>query len=300
MREGKKPNWIYAFPNGSAELEESDPDAFWESFYEQLRHDDTSRNCQAAYRFFESRTAKGDNNVVRFLAKKLQNKEADTQARASTAALLCDAKGFEHNKFFAEHIISLLNDFQENRPNWTNKELQVEKEHARTKSDRYDFIGYPGNLNHIWIRFLVRNAPKYEGTLVKKMLDSKTDIMVRWVCIHALERHKLLVRHHGKCNKLFIRSFFPHLRNDDRRWNLLWATRSLIILDAVSRPHIAQRLNDAHLDDQEREVLRMIHSRFSKPKDVARFHSEYGDLACDIFQVEGDENAFQYELDIFQ
>ncbi len=80
--------------------------------------------------------------------------------------------------------------------------------------------------------------------------------MIKWVAMHALARHKLLPRYYGKFKADFFRQRFTELRGDHRRWNLLWATRILLILEPIAKPHVMQRLSEVRLDDQERTVLK--------------------------------------------
>jgi hypothetical protein len=307
MAEGKSPNWVYITPTGAHEMEAANPMAYWEHFYQEMRNDGILRNCGAAYEFFLSKVQNGDPYALRFLEEKVRKPDTDVQARGCVAALLCSSRAFTHDESFARHLIALLQDHQEHRPNARDDvDLSVDEQPDEALADKakrelYDFIGYPGEINHDWIEFLIRNAPKYEKLLAETMFDSKKDLMLRWISAHALARHKLIAHYYPKFDQSFFRQMFIHLRADHRRWNLLWATRTLLILETVAQPHISQRLSENGLDDQERDVLRMINSGVRKAANIRRFHDKYGDLACDIFYPdEPRTDQFNYELEMFR
>lgn len=287
--EGKRANYIYIIPQGASELEAADPEAYWSVFYEQLKCDNVMRNCSTAYDFFAKQVAAKDPFVLRFIDKKFRSGEPDPQARGCMATLVCQSAAFKHDTFLAKQLIALLREHQQYRPNAMDNDYGTDT--------RWDFVGYPGSLNHTWVCFLIRNAPKYEDVLVETMLDPKADIMLQWLCIHALARHKLLDRYENKFKASFFRQMFTHLRDDHRRWNGEWSTRILTILRRAAGPHIKQRLLERGMDEQEQEILRMLDEGILLPKNQA-VYCLIGNLQSQFFGP--DETGFEYELDLFR
>jgi hypothetical protein len=304
IHEGKTPNWIYLLPGPKKAPSAGNPTVYWEDLYSQMRSDYTMRNCDAAFHFFAAKLQGGDESLLQFLERKVYN-ETDPQARACVAALLCLCKAFRHDTTFAKHLVWLLQDYQQNRHKaaYSPYQAQSAKDKNRIYDNHWDFIGDPALLNHIWIRFLVRNAPKYENILAAAVFDPSNDLMVKWVAIHALARHKLLESYYGRFDAKFFRTMFDNLRDDSRKWNLLWATRVLVILEPVARPQILQRLREPKLDDQEKDVLTMFGSGILKSRNLQRFQVRYGDLRSNIYNPEWisvDQFDFNYELEMFR
>lgn len=262
--------------------------------YKDFLHDQTQWNCENAYGQFEKTL--NQQEVVDFLASKLAT-EKDLQAKSCTVALLCKSSKFKHDAAFARILLDLLADYQANRTTgyYGGKE-------DRDPDRHWLFVSSSGaSLNCIWIRFLVRNAPKYEEMLVPVLLDPKADFYLRWVCIHALARHKLIAKYHEKLDPAFYRLVFENLRDDQREWNAQFATRILVILKPASVPFIVQRLNEPRLEDQERDILNLINKDVLLAANREKFESEYGGLDSSIFHTVDDPNdKFECELSMFK
>lgn len=291
--DGKRPNWIVI---NQAPAGQAGGNQRWEAHYQSLRHDDTQWNCEKAFAQLEKSLK--DPALTEFLVGKLAVERA-IQPRSCVLALLCMSPHFKHDKEFAETLVTMLAKYQQSR--WSGGfGDRMNAANAR----EWVFISYTGRgLNRIWVRFLVRNAPKYESILGRVAFDEKADFYLRWMSIHALANAKLIRKYHARCDAAFFRQVFVNLRDDKREWNTLWATRVILILWEVSAPHVKQRLAEARLDDQEEDVLKMLVASGGMPKGKALtdFMENYGDLDCDLFsEADNPSDKFVYELELFR
>lgn len=295
-QEGKKPNWISINPVKGQNPNEG-KSTYWEGYYESLRHDGTKWNCSTAYDLFEKSVDRPE--VLEFLTTKLAT-ETDIQPKSCVVALLCKNARFSHNADFAATVINMIAAYQKWRVSgYLGQEKAVRQ---RRDPDRiWHFVSSSGGgLNRLWNSFLVRNAVKYEKLISDTMLDDNADLYLRWVCVHALARHNLIVNYHQKFNPAFFRLLFDNLKNDGRQWNAQFATRILIILAPISAPHITQRLNAIHLDDQEKVVLDLLSRGIMKRENRGLFARVCGGLETDAFEPLRTGDQFEYDLPIFR
>ncbi|MEO5915425.1 MAG: hypothetical protein ABIS50_14420 [Luteolibacter sp.] len=289
---GGKFNWVMLNPVAEAPAK---PEAGkLDALYNDLRHDQTQWNCENAYGEFGKIVNQPE--VVEFLVAKLAT-EKDAQAKSCVVALLCTSSQYKHDATFARTVLDLLIEYQAKRSNGFHDKAGVPEPERL-----WLFVSSSGaSLNCVWIRFLVRNTPKYEELLSPVMLDPKADFYLRWVCIHAMARHKLMEKYYPKLDPDFYRMLFENLRNDGHGWNAQFATRILVILKPVSTPYIIQRLNEPRLDDQEKDILNLINKDILLPANRGKFEFKYGNLNSSIFGTTADTNdKFDCELSMFK
>lgn len=283
-------NWALLNPAAAPPAKPESSDL--EKLYKDLGHDQTQWNCGNAYGEFEKILKQP--GVVDFLVAKAAT-EKELQPKSCVLALLCVSPQYKHDSAFAATVLQMLTDYQL----WRNRPRSGEAG-DEDAGRRWLFVS-SATLNQIGIRFLVRNAPKYEELLVPVMLDPKADFYLRWVCVHALARHKLIEKYYPKFDPPFYRMLFENLRSDEHSWNAQFATRILVILNPESAPFITQRLNEPRLEDQEKEILNLINKGILKKENRARFEKEYGDLDSDIFgTIDDPNNKFDCELTMFR